>query len=105
TAMRSAADIAEVGCPDPAAALIRTESTRNCCPSSSRSVAFMAAILGFGFPAAAEKVTWRHGHSAGRALVARRQRLGRFPLAGDARDRAPRTAHRGRRRRRSHVEP
>src|SRR5687767_16036786 len=32
--MRSAADIDEVGCPDPATPLTRTESTRSCCPSS-----------------------------------------------------------------------
>ena len=33
---RSAADIADVGCPDFAAALMRTESTRNCCASARR---------------------------------------------------------------------
>jgi hypothetical protein len=33
TAMRSAADIEEVGCPEPAAVLQRMESTRSCCPS------------------------------------------------------------------------
>src|SRR5215218_2683457 len=35
TAIRSAADIDEVGWPDPAAADARTESTRSCCPSSA----------------------------------------------------------------------
>src|SRR5687767_1905081 len=34
TAMRSAADIDDVGCPLPAALEERTESTRSCCPSS-----------------------------------------------------------------------
>ena len=37
TDIRSAADIPEVGCPDFAAAAQRTESTRNCCPSSRQS--------------------------------------------------------------------
>src|SRR4051812_5253805 len=32
--MRSAADMDEVGCPEPAAAEERTESTRSCCPNS-----------------------------------------------------------------------
>src|SRR5690242_13100275 len=39
--MRSAADIDDVGWPDPAAVLERMESTRSCCPSwrtNSRSV-------------------------------------------------------------------
>ena len=44
--MRSAADIAEDGCPDFASEAMRTESTRNCCPSSlRRSAASMRAIL------------------------------------------------------------
>src|SRR4029450_4285587 len=34
TAIRSAADIAEVGCPDPLTAVARIASTRSCCPSS-----------------------------------------------------------------------
>jgi hypothetical protein len=34
TAMRSAADMEEVGCPDPAAVLLRILSTRNCVASS-----------------------------------------------------------------------
>ena len=58
TAIRSAADIAEVGCPDFAAALIRTESTRNCWPSSRRRSASVmprqSTVLHFPF---AEEVT------------------------------------------------
>jgi hypothetical protein len=34
TAIKSAADIDEVGWPEPAAVLARMLSTRNCCPSS-----------------------------------------------------------------------
>ena len=46
TAIRSAADIDDVGWPEPAAAAARTESTRSCCPSScQRSLSVMAAIL------------------------------------------------------------
>ena len=43
TAMRSAADMEEVGWPEPAAADARTESTRSCCPSSPHWVASMTA--------------------------------------------------------------
>src|SRR5258705_4439910 len=48
TAMRSAADIEEVGCPEPAAVLQRIESTRSCCPSwraNSRSVVASASVV------------------------------------------------------------
>src|SRR4051794_15649212 len=44
--MRSAADMPEVGCPDFACAAARTESTRNCWPSSRSSLASIAVILG-----------------------------------------------------------
>src|SRR5712692_2687483 len=46
--MRSAADIEEVGCPEPAAVLQRMESTRSCCPSwraNSRSVVASASVV------------------------------------------------------------
>src|SRR5438105_11201469 len=45
--MRSAADIEEVGWPDPAAVLQRMESTRSCWPSwraNSRSVVAMVSV-------------------------------------------------------------
>src|ERR1700738_2689397 len=48
TAVRSAADIEEVGWPDPAAVLQRIESTRSCCPSwraNSRSVVASASVV------------------------------------------------------------
>src|SRR3954465_4516598 len=46
TAIRSAADIAEVGWPDPAFAAGRIASTRSCCPSSRQSsTSFIATIL------------------------------------------------------------
>src|SRR5229473_5064393 len=48
TAMRSAADIEDVGCPEPAAVLERMESTRSCCPSwraNSRSVVASASVV------------------------------------------------------------
>src|ERR1700687_4675546 len=46
--MRSAADIEEVGCPEPAAVLHRMESTRSCCPNwraNSRSVVASASVV------------------------------------------------------------
>src|SRR4029077_10682386 len=46
--MRSAADIEEVGWPEPAAVLHRMESTRSCCPSwraNSRSVVASASVV------------------------------------------------------------
>src|SRR3954447_12989270 len=45
TAMRSAADIDEVGWPEFAAADARTESTRSCCPSSASWAASMVGTL------------------------------------------------------------
>src|ERR1700674_3339275 len=48
TAIRSAADIDEVGCPDPAAVLQRIESTRSCWPScraNSRSVLASVSVV------------------------------------------------------------
>src|SRR5215469_5839372 len=42
TAMMSAADIEEVGCPEPAAVLQRMESTRSCWPSSRRNSVSLA---------------------------------------------------------------
>src|SRR5712664_375446 len=48
TATRSAADIDEVGWPEPAAVLQRIESTRSCCPSwraNSRSVVASASVV------------------------------------------------------------
>ena len=42
TAIRSAADIEEVGWPEPAAADVRMESTRSCWPSSRRKSASWA---------------------------------------------------------------
>src|SRR5688500_16259645 len=45
TAIRSAADIDEVGWPLFAAAAARTESTRNCCPSSRSSSALTIAPM------------------------------------------------------------
>src|SRR3989475_12634387 len=47
TAMRSAADIEEVGWPEPAAVLQRMESTRSCWPSwraNSRSVVAIVSV-------------------------------------------------------------
>src|SRR3954452_16354454 len=46
TAIRSAADMPEVGWPDPAFAAGRIASTRSCCPSSRQSsTSFIATIL------------------------------------------------------------
>ena len=47
TAIRSAADMDEVGWPDPAAVVQRMLSTRNCCPSSCRSGAAGVALWAF----------------------------------------------------------
>src|SRR5918999_5821405 len=48
TAMRSAADIDEVGWPDPAALLIRMESTRSCCPRSRHCSCCVLMVLTLG---------------------------------------------------------
>src|SRR5436189_6402579 len=60
TAMRSAADIDEVGCPEPAAVLQRMESTRICCPSwrtNSRSVVDCVSVAAIGLPSSR---AWEH---------------------------------------------
>ena len=103
--MRSAADIADVGCPDFAAALIRTESTRNCWPSSRRrSASCHARHSRSAFPSFAAEVTFGRGaQPTARALGARGQRLGRLALARDARDRRARSG--SSRRTRSSASP
>ena len=87
---------------------MRTESTRNCCPSSRLRSA--SVIVGHSTAAVSRRrraVTlraWPTSQTA-RALGARRQRVDRLALARDARDGRARAADRGRRRRRRHVEP
>jgi hypothetical protein len=52
--MRSAADMDDVGCPEPAAVLHRMESTRSCCPSrraNSRSVVASVSVTVISLPA------------------------------------------------------
>ncbi|BCL26538.1 hypothetical protein GCM10017557_13970 [Streptomyces aurantiacus] len=82
--MRSAADIEEVGCPEPAAAAARTLSTRSCCPSSVRGV-FMVflprEVRGSGIRNRDGDGQWHWDWARDRAF--------RVPLAGVPKRRAP----------------
>src|SRR5438034_8976279 len=97
--MRSAPDIDEVGCPEPAAVLQRMESMRSCWPSwraNSRSVAATLSVTAMSVPRT------ERGTAAGLALCALRlstpsRHLGeRGDLADAALDlcNPPRAAHR-----------